>query len=152
MVELGGEVIVTDPETDTASAEPVTNTIVGSDDRDFTDLTVADPSDLSKSSTIASTLKHSYWDETVQRWTNASDLRIGEHLRTADGKTTSVLQVRNYRTSPRSAYNLTIATFTRTMYWREIRQSWCITTRRPVRSAQMAGRFPTRATARSAPR
>lgn len=108
-VKPGDEVVATDPATDTTSVEPVTGTIIGSDDRDFTNLTVADPSDSSKSSTITSTQKHPYWNETTRRWTNANDLRIGDHLRTSDGKARSVLQVRNYHTSPRPAYNLTVA-------------------------------------------
>ncbi|MFE7590366.1 ricin-type beta-trefoil lectin domain protein [Kitasatospora sp. NPDC057512] len=108
-VQPGDEVIATDPETDTTSAEPVTDIIVGSDDRDFTDLTVANRSDPTKPSTITSTQKHPYWNETTRRWTNANDLKIGDHLRTADGTTVSVLQARSYHASPRPAENLTVA-------------------------------------------
>ncbi|MFI9325659.1 polymorphic toxin-type HINT domain-containing protein [Kitasatospora aureofaciens] len=108
-VQPGDKVVATDPESGTTSAEPVTNTITGSDDRDFTDLTVADPADPAKTSTITSTQGHPYWDETTLRWTNAGDLKAGEQLLTTDGKTVSVLQVSTYRTNPRSAYNLTVA-------------------------------------------
>lgn len=57
-MQPGDEVIATDPETGTTSPETVTNIIIGSDDRDFTDLTVTDPSAPSKTSTITSTQKH----------------------------------------------------------------------------------------------
>ncbi|MGW3183746.1 polymorphic toxin-type HINT domain-containing protein [Kitasatospora sp. NPDC001119] len=108
-VQSGDEVIATDPETGTTSPETVTDTIIGSDDHDFTDLTITDPSNPSKTSTVTSTQRHPYWNETTQHWTNANDLRTGELLRTSDGKTIPVLQVRNYHTSPRPAYNLTVA-------------------------------------------
>ncbi|MFI9364684.1 polymorphic toxin-type HINT domain-containing protein [Kitasatospora sp. NPDC053057] len=108
-LQPGDKVIATDPETGTTNVEPVTNTIVGSNDRDFTDLTISGPSDPFKSSTITSTQKHPYWDETTQHWTNANELKVGDHLRTADGKTATVLQVHNYQTNPQPAHNLTIA-------------------------------------------
>ncbi|MFE4977567.1 polymorphic toxin-type HINT domain-containing protein [Kitasatospora sp. NPDC056651] len=108
-IRVGDEVIATDPESGETSTERVTDTIVGSDDSDFTDLTVAAPSDPTKPSTITSTQNHPYWNETTHHWTNAKNLRIGEHLQTSDGKAATVLQVRNYHTSPRPAYNLTVA-------------------------------------------
>ncbi|MER6304309.1 polymorphic toxin-type HINT domain-containing protein, partial [Kitasatospora sp. NPDC001539] len=108
-LQPGDKVIATDPETGTTNVEPVTNTIVGSNDRDFTDLTISAPSDPSKSSTITSTQKHPYWDETTRHWTNANELKAGDYLRSADGETATVLQVHNYRTNPQSAHNLTIA-------------------------------------------
>ncbi|MFI2612514.1 polymorphic toxin-type HINT domain-containing protein [Kitasatospora sp. NPDC018619] len=108
-IQPGDEVTATDPETHTTNAESVTDVIIGAGDREFTDLTVSSPSDPAKPTTVVSTQKHPYWNETTQRWTNANALKIGELLRTSDGKTVSVLQVRNYHTTPRPAYNLTVA-------------------------------------------
>ncbi|MEV8322833.1 polymorphic toxin type 43 domain-containing protein [Kitasatospora sp. NPDC056731] len=108
-VKPGDKVVATDPESGSTNAEPVTNTITGSDDRDFTDLTVADLADPTKTSTITSTQGHPYWDETTRRWTEAGDVKTSEQLLTADRKTVSVLQVSTYHTNPQSAHNLTVA-------------------------------------------
>ncbi|GGU54465.1 hypothetical protein ACIG0C_10755 [Kitasatospora aureofaciens] len=109
VVDLGGEVIATDPKTDTTNAEPVTNTIVGSNDRDFTDLTDADPQIRPRPPRSPPPQSIHTGMRPPSTGLTPVTLKIGQCLRTADGKTASVLQVRSYRTSPRPAYSRTIA-------------------------------------------
>ncbi|MFJ9843005.1 polymorphic toxin-type HINT domain-containing protein [Kitasatospora sp. NPDC101155] len=106
-VKQGDNVLSTDPQTDTTSAEPVTATIVTPDDRQFTDLTLA--AEAKSPATITSTQHHPFWDETTQRWTNAADVRIGDQLRAADGTLLTVQATRNYETQPQEARNLSVA-------------------------------------------
>ncbi|WP_052681815.1 polymorphic toxin-type HINT domain-containing protein [Saccharothrix sp. ST-888] len=111
-IQLGDEVTATDPQTGTTVPRPVTATIVTPDDQEFTNLTIATtgprapPTDPQ---TITSTAHHPYWDITTQRWTNAADLKPGDQLRRPDGTTIQILAVDSYRTTPQTAYNLTVA-------------------------------------------
>ncbi|MFF4342167.1 polymorphic toxin-type HINT domain-containing protein [Kitasatospora sp. NPDC001540] len=102
----GDTVLATDPQTGETRPEPVTDTIVTPDDTEFTDLTLTTKAGTEA---LTSTQHHPYWDLTTNRWTNAADLKPGDHVLTTDGQTVTVETVHNYRTEPRTAYNLTIA-------------------------------------------
>ncbi|MER7847770.1 polymorphic toxin-type HINT domain-containing protein [Kitasatospora sp. NPDC096077] len=111
-LQAGDQVQATDPATGKTESKAVTRTIRTPDDEHFTDLTLqaADSTGApAKTENLTSTQHHFFWDETTQRWTNASELRTGDELRTADGRPLTVLTVRNYDTIPRTAYDLTIA-------------------------------------------
>ncbi|WP_189922998.1 polymorphic toxin-type HINT domain-containing protein [Kitasatospora xanthocidica] len=111
-LQPGDQVTATDPETGTTQSKSVIRTIRTPDDEQFTDLTLqAHDSSASSGATesLTSTQHHPFWDETTHRWTNASDLRAGDDVRTADGGTLTVLTVRNYNAAPQAAYDLTIA-------------------------------------------
>ncbi|MCX4425853.1 polymorphic toxin-type HINT domain-containing protein [Streptomyces mirabilis] len=103
-VTSGQTVLATDPLTGKTKPEKVTATIVTKGDTDFTDLTVHTAHGDSK---ITSTQHHPYWDITRQRWANAGDLHIGDHLRDMHGGTVTVATVRNY-TTHLPTYNLTV--------------------------------------------
>ncbi|MEU7519467.1 polymorphic toxin-type HINT domain-containing protein [Kitasatospora aureofaciens] len=111
-LQTGDQVQATDPTTGKTEPKPVTHTIRTPDDEHFTDLTLqatASTSDSRKAENLTSTQHHPFWDQTTQRWTNASELHTGDELRTADGRTLTVLTVRNYDTNPQAAYDLTVA-------------------------------------------
>lgn len=106
-VKPGDEVLSTDPQTDNTKPEAVAAAIVTPDDRQFTDLTLA--TDAKPAATLTSTQHHPFWDETTQRWTNASDLHVGDRVRAADGTFLTVQAVRNYETDPQEARDLSVA-------------------------------------------
>ncbi|MFF0298601.1 polymorphic toxin-type HINT domain-containing protein [Kitasatospora sp. NPDC004614] len=108
-LEIGDEVLATDPQTGVTRPEPVTATIVNPDDADFTTLTLQWAHDENYQ-VITSTAHHPYWDETAQRWTDATDLPVGHRVHIADGTSAVVTATSSYHTEPRTAYNLTVDT------------------------------------------
>ncbi|MFF7634314.1 polymorphic toxin-type HINT domain-containing protein [Kitasatospora sp. NPDC008050] len=112
---VGDKVTATDPQSGLTTAEPITDTIVTPDDKDFTDLTLVSTTAKSPETgtpsrliAITSTQHHPYWDGTTQKWTDAADLHQGDQLRAADGSTVVVQTVRNYHTAPQTTFNLTV--------------------------------------------
>ncbi len=109
-VQPGDQVLATDPQTNTTSAEPVTATIVTPDDQQFTDLALTtDAAPRAPPTTITSTQHHPYWDETTQRWTDAANVRAGDKLRAADGTLLTVHDIHSYNAPAQEARNLTVA-------------------------------------------
>ncbi len=99
-------VTATDPATGTTQPEPVTATIIGHNDTEFTELTLTTQA---QTATIVSTQHHPYWDITTNRWTDAGDLKPGDRLLTASSQGATVESVNNYRTASQAAYNLSVA-------------------------------------------
>ncbi|MFB8167419.1 RHS repeat-associated core domain-containing protein [Kitasatospora purpeofusca] len=106
-ITVGDQVLATDPQTNTTSAEAVVNTIVTPDDTLFTDLTLVSSS--ISPSTLTSTQHHPYWDITTARWTPAVNLQPGDTLLTTDGTPVTVQSVRNYELAPTEARDLTVS-------------------------------------------
>ncbi|WP_033260440.1 polymorphic toxin-type HINT domain-containing protein, partial [Kitasatospora setae] len=107
-LEPGDTVLATDPQTGETRAEPVTATITGHNDTEFTQLTLQG-TESGDSLTVTSTAHHPYWDETSHQWVDALDVKAGHQLRTADGTLITVTALRTYSTQPSSAHNLTVA-------------------------------------------
>ncbi|WP_282204000.1 polymorphic toxin-type HINT domain-containing protein [Kitasatospora fiedleri] len=105
----GDQVTATDPETDTTSAETVTNTFTTPDDQEFTTLTLTTGEGPAPLHTLTSTQHHPFWDVTTGQWTDAAELKASDKVRTDTGSTVTVLKVTNYLTAPTTAYNLTVA-------------------------------------------
>ncbi|WP_104817976.1 polymorphic toxin type 28 domain-containing protein [Kitasatospora sp. MMS16-BH015] len=101
-------VLATDPLAGVTKAESIVARIIGHEDVEFTDLTLAASDSTLSAQVVTSTAHHPYWDGTTQRWTNADDVKSGDELRRPDGSTVMVSSVRNYHTAPQAAYNLTI--------------------------------------------
>ncbi|MFD8599184.1 polymorphic toxin-type HINT domain-containing protein [Kitasatospora sp. NPDC059646] len=99
-------VTATDPATGTTQPEPVTATIIGHNDTEFTELTLTTQS---QTTTIVSTQHHPYWDVTTNRWADAGDLKPGDQVLSTNDTTATIEAVRTYRTEPQTAYNLTIS-------------------------------------------
>ncbi|MGA5520996.1 DddA-like double-stranded DNA deaminase toxin [Streptomyces pseudogriseolus] len=75
-IKTGDLVTATEPTTGETGPRRVTRTIHTPDDRNFTDVTLAD------GSVVTSTSRHPYWSENARAWKNASDLTVGDTLRT----------------------------------------------------------------------
>ncbi|MER5882903.1 RHS repeat-associated core domain-containing protein [Streptomyces sp. NPDC001941] len=106
----GDKVVSSDPQTEVTSGEPVERRIVTEDDKEFTDLTVEQPSEPGAEKTaskLTTTWHHPFWDETSGKWIPAKDLHPGTKLRRPDGTTVTVVEARNYR-GARVTYDLTV--------------------------------------------
>lgn len=84
----------------------VTAVHVTHDDRAYTDVTIETGPGTA---TITGTAYHLYWDATTRTWTQADQLRIGDHLQSTHGTQTTILALRDYTTTT-VTYNLTINT------------------------------------------
>ncbi|WP_254705842.1 polymorphic toxin-type HINT domain-containing protein [Streptomyces vilmorinianum] len=104
-LQVGDEVIATDPETGETTAKTVTATILTEDDKSYVDLTVSteDGAEI-----IATTDHHPFWSESDQAWLDAGELKPGMTLRTDTGATVTVAAARSYA-ARQDTYNLTVA-------------------------------------------
>ncbi len=105
-IELGDDVVVTDPESGETTVREVVATITTEDDKHFVDLTVKGGSGTSAS--LVSTTTHPFWSVSEQDWVEAGDLRAGMTLRTSEGDTVALEDVRYYDKRQRT-HDLTIA-------------------------------------------
>ncbi|MEU3984140.1 polymorphic toxin-type HINT domain-containing protein [Streptomyces sp. NPDC026672] len=100
-IKPGDLVTATDPTTGETGPRTVTRTIHTPDDRNFTDVTLAD------GSTLTSTAHHPYWTENDRTWKNASDLKAGDTLRTPNNSTAAIARTRDWQ-GLQGAYDLTV--------------------------------------------
>jgi hypothetical protein len=127
-VEVGDEVVATDPETGETSAQPVTDLHVNLD-RELTTLTLASLSVLglrtigegegdrstrgpteAAVSTLETTQNHPFWDVAADEWVDAADLVPGRSVVTSPtGERQLVVAVDNY-TGAAEMRDLTVAT------------------------------------------
>ncbi|WP_354642660.1 polymorphic toxin-type HINT domain-containing protein [Kitasatospora camelliae] len=107
-VRDGDVVMATDPQTGETAPKTVTTTITTPDDKQFTDLTLADDANpRGPPAALTSTYHHPYWSETRHQWVDAGGLQPGEHLRQPDGSTLTVTTVRTYQYAV-TTHNLTV--------------------------------------------
>ncbi|WP_327257228.1 polymorphic toxin-type HINT domain-containing protein [Streptomyces sp. NBC_01244] len=97
-------VMAADPVTGDAGPRAVSRTIRTPDDRNFTDVTLAN------GSAITSTDGHPYWEEGSHRWIEARDLRAGDFLQTRSDGPVEVERT-SYWTGLQTAYDLTVDDF-----------------------------------------
>ncbi|MEU2502995.1 DddA-like double-stranded DNA deaminase toxin [Streptomyces pseudogriseolus] len=100
-IRIGDLVTATDPTTGETGPRRVTGTIHTPDDRNFTDVTLAD------GSTLTSTSRHPYWSENDKAWKYASDLRAGDSLRTPQNSTAVIARTHDWQ-GLQDAYDLTV--------------------------------------------
>ncbi|MEU4424174.1 RHS repeat-associated core domain-containing protein [Actinoplanes sp. NPDC024001] len=98
----GDTVMATEPTTGEEGPRQVARTIRTDDDKEFVDVTVGRGEELTTTAT------HPFWSVTRQDWVDAGDLRVGESLRTADGRQVRVSALRSY-TGEQRTYDLTVA-------------------------------------------
>ncbi|MFD3809233.1 polymorphic toxin-type HINT domain-containing protein, partial [Streptomyces sp. NPDC058619] len=103
-VTTGDEVLATDPNTGITGSRRVDATIYTPDDREFTNITLA-PNDGGGS--LTATGHHPFWSENARTWKLAADLTPQDTLRTPEGGTAKIGNVRHW-TGLAPAYNLTV--------------------------------------------
>ncbi|GGK26412.1 hypothetical protein GCM10010124_18810 [Pilimelia terevasa] len=105
-VQVGDEVLATDPESRQSSVEKVTSTFTNQDQA-LTDVTVVDG--RGRDEVLRTTQNHPFWSETRGAWVDAGELRAGERLR-SDGEPVRVAKTVSYRGNA-EMNDLTVATF-----------------------------------------
>ncbi|MCX4674732.1 polymorphic toxin-type HINT domain-containing protein [Streptomyces sp. NBC_01433] len=103
-VEVGDQVLATDPDTGRTSARKVTRLIVTDSDKKFNELTIRTPDGDEK---LVATYEHPFWVESEQRWLAASELKPGMSLRSDEGKYLRVEANRPFEDRVRT-YNLSV--------------------------------------------
>ncbi|MEW2116045.1 polymorphic toxin-type HINT domain-containing protein [Streptomyces sp. NPDC005474] len=103
-VEVGDEVLATDPETGETGARKVTRLIITDGDKHFNELSIATEDGIEK---LTATYEHPFWSPSEQDWIDAGDLAPGMTLRTDEGDTVAVTANRAYDDHVRT-YNLTV--------------------------------------------
>ncbi|WP_187645593.1 polymorphic toxin-type HINT domain-containing protein [Streptomyces sp. TRM49041] len=104
-LNVGDQVMATDPETGETEVRTVTATIHTEDDKSYVDLAVSTEDGVK---VIVTTDHHPFWSESEQAWLDAGDLKPGMTLRTDDGSTVSLAATRTYL-SQQPTYNLTVS-------------------------------------------
>jgi hypothetical protein len=92
-VNVGDEVVATDPRTDESAAKEVT-ALHRNVDREFTDLTVVDEAGVE--SVVKTTQNHPFWNASEKKWTEAADLEPGDELKVEGEGAVVVKAVRNH--------------------------------------------------------
>jgi hypothetical protein len=105
-IQIGDEVLATDPSTGKTTVRQVTALHLN-EDTDLADLAVitADGS----AAILHTTQHHLFWDDTRGTWIEAINLQPGDRLHTLDGQTETITAVRP-TTRPHPMYNLTVDT------------------------------------------
>ncbi|MBP2355967.1 hypothetical protein JOF29_007077 [Kribbella aluminosa] len=98
-VEVGDEVLATDPETGEQGPHRVTEVFEHSDD--VIDLEVA-------GDVVTTTANHPFWDATDQRFEPAAELDRGDQVQSADGRRFTIGGLKTTTTHRATAYNLSV--------------------------------------------
>jgi hypothetical protein len=110
-VQLGDQVLATNPETGQTNPETVVATIVGHGDKTLVDVTIhTDGGDGDGSVAVTATDGHPFWVANRGpdgRWINAADLQPGDLLLAPDGSRVRVLAIAAYG-AVATVHNLTI--------------------------------------------
>ncbi|MFI8104012.1 polymorphic toxin-type HINT domain-containing protein [Streptomyces sp. NPDC086023] len=104
-VEIGDQVLATDPETGKTGAREVTRLIKTADDKHFNRLSIATENGIE---TLTATYEHPFWSPSARAWMNAQDLKPGMTLLTDDGTTVIVTGNKPF-SKHATTYNLTVA-------------------------------------------
>ncbi|MEU4128652.1 colicin E3/pyocin S6 family cytotoxin [Streptomyces wuyuanensis] len=103
-IGVGDQVVATDPGTGVTGPRRVDATIYTPDDRHFTGITLDQGNG---GGSLTATGHHPFWSENDKKWKNAADLTSEDSLRTLDGGTVQINDVRHW-TGLAPAYNLTV--------------------------------------------
>jgi RHS repeat-associated protein len=107
-VQLGDQVLATDPKTGLSAARQVVATITGDGQKNLVQLTIdTDGSAGNQSGTITATEGHPFWAPQLKTWVKATDLVPGSWLLTAAGTWIQVTATGKWTTT-QSVLNLTI--------------------------------------------
>ncbi|NUT32694.1 MAG: DNRLRE domain-containing protein [Hamadaea sp.] len=107
-VEVGDEVLATDPQTGRTEPKPVTALIVGEGAKHLVEITVdLDGAEGAATGVVIATTNHPVWVDDEGRWVDAGEVEIGDDLRTPDGDTVEVVAVKEW-TEVLRVHNLSV--------------------------------------------
>ncbi|MGW7555070.1 polymorphic toxin-type HINT domain-containing protein, partial [Streptomyces rimosus] len=108
-IQVGQQVLATDPIADRTEARAVTDVIVGEGQKHLVEITVdTDGAAGNAIGTLTATEGHPFWDADRARWLDARYLKAGDQLRDSGGKLHEVVGIRTW-TEARKVYNLSVA-------------------------------------------
>ncbi|MEV0619175.1 polymorphic toxin-type HINT domain-containing protein [Nonomuraea sp. NPDC050404] len=108
-VELGEQVVATDPETGESAAKPVVKLILGEGDKALVEVTVDTDGDKgSATGRLTATDGHPFWVQSLRKWLKADQLRPGMSLRTSAGTYVQVAAIKKWTQHSR-VHNFTVA-------------------------------------------
>ncbi|MFW3477167.1 RHS repeat-associated core domain-containing protein [Streptomyces microflavus] len=105
-VEIGDEVLATDPETGESGPRKVTALIQSSGNKDLVDISI-DRQGRSADNIVSATEGHPFWVADIQEWVDAGRLKPGQWLQTSSGTWVQITAVRAYDKTTK-VYNLTV--------------------------------------------
>ncbi|MFV2018368.1 polymorphic toxin-type HINT domain-containing protein [Micromonospora sp. LOL_023] len=105
-LEVGEEVLATDPETGETAAKRVEAVITGDGDKELVDVSVATGG--GDRSVITATDGHPFWVPELSEWVDAADLEVGQWLQTSAGTWVQITALER-RTEATRVHNLTVA-------------------------------------------
>ncbi|GAA3312768.1 polymorphic toxin-type HINT domain-containing protein [Nonomuraea dietziae] len=109
-IQIGDQVLATDPETGKAEAKPVVALIVGNGAKNLVDITVdTDGSGGSETGVIVATDNHPFWVPVLAEWKDAITLEPGQWLQTSAGANVQITAVTRRLPLNERVHNLTIA-------------------------------------------
>ncbi|KAA6212671.1 hypothetical protein CP973_25285 [Streptomyces albofaciens JCM 4342] len=108
-VQVGQQVLATDPMAGRTEARAVTDVIVGEGMKNLVEVTVdSDGAAGDATGTLKATDGHPFWVANRGEWVDAKDLKTGDKLRASDGVLREVVGHRAW-TEARKVYNLSVA-------------------------------------------
>ncbi|MEV8635112.1 polymorphic toxin-type HINT domain-containing protein [Streptosporangium sp. NPDC051023] len=108
-VDLGEQVVATDPETGVTTAKPVVRLIFGEGEKNLVRITVdTDGANGAATDQLVATDGHPFWVESEHAWLKAGELQPGMWLRTSAGTHVQVTAVKKW-TAHERVHNFTIA-------------------------------------------
>ncbi|MGH3734237.1 MAG: polymorphic toxin-type HINT domain-containing protein [Micromonosporaceae bacterium] len=107
-VQIGDEVVTTDPESGETGIKMVADLIVGSGLKNLVEITIDTDGDRGEQTgTITSTDNHPFWVVNMAKWVNANSLRTGDILSTPTGDAVNVINIQGHVDYLR-VHNLTV--------------------------------------------
>ncbi|MFI6259039.1 DNRLRE domain-containing protein [Micromonospora zamorensis] len=107
-IEVGDEVLATDPETGVTEARPVVDLIVGEGKKDLVEVTVdTDGEGGEETGSVIATAAHPFWVDGQGRFVDAKDLRSGDDVVTVTGERVEVVGTKSW-TEVRRVHNFTV--------------------------------------------
>lgn len=109
-VDIGDEVLATDPETGETRTEKVTAEIKGKGLKHLVRVTIdIDGKAGNKTASVTATDNHPFWLAELNQWIDATDLKAGSQLQGSDGSYSKVTTVKRWVSQSATVHNLTVS-------------------------------------------
>ncbi|MFD7323978.1 polymorphic toxin-type HINT domain-containing protein [Streptomyces sp. NPDC059875] len=108
-LKVGDKVLATDPETGETVEKAVTDTIIGTGEKNLVSITIdTDGATGNDIASVTATDGHPFWVPTLHAWIDATKLAPGQWLRTSAGTHVQITAVKRW-TQQATVHNLTVA-------------------------------------------